>query len=115
MKERETILETEWPDPLVPLGTIMATAPWIKPPLMNRLAFAPPRLIDIATLVTTQENACRFCYGTQHTMMRLSGYSEEQIRSLVARRAAGRRPDPGSREPLPQTGPVYPPARQGGV
>jgi len=82
MNERDLILETAWPDPLVPMETIRATAPWLKPPYINRLAFAPPRLIDIATLVTTQENACRFCYGTQHTMMRLSGYSEEQIKDL---------------------------------
>jgi len=46
------------------------------------LAFAPPRLIDVAALVTSQENACRFCYGALRAMMRISGYSDEQILNL---------------------------------
>jgi alkylhydroperoxidase family enzyme len=80
--EKNAILDMQWPDPLVSPQTIMARTPWMKPPMMSRLAYAPPRLIDIATLVTTQENACRFCYGAIHTMMRLSGYSEKRITDL---------------------------------
>ena len=82
MTEKNAILDMDWPDPLVSFETIETLAPWIVPPSMSRLAYAPPRLIDIATLVTTQENACRFCYGALHTMMRLSGYSEERIVDL---------------------------------
>jgi len=79
---KNALLDMEWPDPLVSFETITAKTPWMKPPVMSRLAYAPPRLIDVATLVTTQENACRFCYGALHTAMRLSGYSEEQIADL---------------------------------
>jgi alkylhydroperoxidase family enzyme len=82
MPEKNPILDQEWPDPLVPIETIMARAPWIKPPVLARLAFAPPRLAEVATFVTTQENACRFCYGALRSAMRLSGYSNERIRDL---------------------------------
>ena len=82
MREKNAILDQEWPDPLVPFETIMARAPWLKPPALSRLAFAPPRLADVATFVTTQENACRFCYGALRTTMKLSGYSDERIRDL---------------------------------
>jgi alkylhydroperoxidase family enzyme len=80
--EKNALLDMQWPDPLVSPETIMARTPWMKPPSMSRPAYAPPRLIDIATLVTTQENACRYCYGAMHTMMRLSGYSEKRITDL---------------------------------
>lgn len=82
MKTKNAILDMEWPDPLVPPQTILAQAPWIKGPETTLLAFAPPNLIDIAALVTSQENACRFCYGAIRTAMRLSGYSDEQIVDL---------------------------------
>ncbi len=82
MTEKNSILDLEWPDPLVPVQTIMATTPWIRPPSLARLAFAPARLVDVATLVTTQENACRYCYGSLRAAMRLSGYSDERIRDL---------------------------------
>jgi len=82
MPEKNPILDQEWPDPLVPFETIMALTPWIKPPTLSRLAFAPPRLADVATFVATQENACRFCYGALRSAMRLSGYSDERIRDL---------------------------------
>ncbi len=80
--EKNAILDMEWPDPLVPPQTILAQAPWIRRNGSILLAFAPPKLIDIATLVTSQENACRFCYGALRTAMRLSGYSDEQILDL---------------------------------
>jgi alkylhydroperoxidase family enzyme len=80
--EKNAILDMQWPEPLVSPETIMAKAPWMRPPPMSRLAYAPPRLVDIAALVTTQENACRYCYGAMHTMMRLSGYSEKRITDL---------------------------------
>ena len=82
MTEKNPILEKEWPDPLIPMETFMAKAPWMNPPAGTRLAFAPPQLVDVATFVTSQENACRFCYGALRTAMRLSGYSDEQIADL---------------------------------
>jgi len=38
--------------------------------------------INVVALVTAQENACRFCYGMQRALMKLLGYSENQIRSI---------------------------------
>jgi alkylhydroperoxidase family enzyme len=82
MTEKDAILDEHWPDPLVPPAVIMSTVPWIRPPSAALLAFAPPRLVDVATLVTSQENACRYCYGALRAAMRLSGYSDARIRDL---------------------------------
>ncbi len=82
MPRKNAILEQDWPEPLVPVETIGQRAPWMVPPLMNRLAFAPPQLVDVATFVATQEHACRYCYGALHTAMRLSGYSRRRIDDL---------------------------------
>ena len=37
------------------------------------------RLADIATLVTAQENACRYCYGIARSQLKLFGYTEKLI------------------------------------
>ena len=42
----------------------------------------PKRLGDIATLVCSQENACRFCYGIARTQMKLFGYSDKMISGI---------------------------------
>ena len=76
------ILDMEWPAPLVSMEAIATHAPWLAESSAIVLAFAPPRLIDVATLVTSQENACRFCYGALRAAMRISGYSDTQIRDL---------------------------------
>jgi alkylhydroperoxidase family enzyme len=77
-----SILDTDWPPPLVSAKDISEHAPWLLEDMTKTLAFAPPRLIDIAALVTSQENACRYCYGAQRASMRLFGYSDAQIRDL---------------------------------
>jgi len=76
------VLDLEWPAPLVPMEAMGRHTPWLHEEGGVLLAFAPPRLIDVATLVTAQENACRFCYGALRAAMRISGYSDEQIRDL---------------------------------
>lgn len=38
--------------------------------------------LNIIGLVAAQENACRFCYGLQRALMRMTGYSEERIRAI---------------------------------
>ena len=50
--------------------------PWYKP------THVPMRLYDICTLVTAQENACRYCLGVARTTMKIYGYSEKTIRSI---------------------------------
>ena len=42
----------------------------------------PQRLADIATLVTAQENACRYCYGVARAQLKLFGYSEKLINKI---------------------------------
>ncbi len=76
-----SLLDVEWPEPLVPMSVIAERAPWLKPDDML-MAYAPPRLIDVASLVTSQENSCRFCYGATRAGMRIAGYSDEQIADL---------------------------------
>ncbi len=53
----------DWPESLVSADDIRRHTPWLMQEMKMQLAFAPPRLIDIASLVTSQENACRYCYG----------------------------------------------------
>jgi alkylhydroperoxidase family enzyme len=45
-------------------------------------SYATPRLIGISQLVTSQENACRYCYGLERAAMKMWGYSERRIRDL---------------------------------
>jgi alkylhydroperoxidase family enzyme len=45
-------------------------------------SFAPIGLIELAALVTAQENACRYCYGSQKVVVRFLGFREEQLERL---------------------------------
>jgi alkylhydroperoxidase family enzyme len=84
--------EIEWGAPLFPGGGheaemerhsspwISQAAEWVSEPL--RFSFATPRHMGIAYFVTSQENACRHCYGSARAMMQIWGYSERQIRDL---------------------------------
>jgi alkylhydroperoxidase family enzyme len=76
-----SVLDLPWPEPLVQPADFARLAPWFVPGA-PRLAYASPRLIDIATLITAQENACRYCYGALRAGMRLAGYRDEQIDDL---------------------------------
>lgn len=95
--------DIEWADPILPskvnrnweaivkkqMGVVpdvltrVSSSPWLRVMMMKALRMMPKelprRLIDIATLVCAQENACRFCYGIARTQMRLFGYSDEMI------------------------------------
>ena len=42
--------------------------------------------VELAALVTSQENACRYCYGIARTRMRMFGFSEEML-DRIERRA----------------------------
>jgi len=77
-----SVLDMDWPEPLILPEAVARHAPWLIPGKHPVVAYVPPKLFDVATLVTSQENACRYCYGAQRTAMRLYGYSEEQIRDL---------------------------------
>ena len=42
----------------------------------------PKRLFAIGAMVTSQENACRYCYGANRAYMKILGYSETQIQRI---------------------------------
>jgi alkylhydroperoxidase family enzyme len=86
--------EIEWEAPLVPVESsdyqaqlMEKLSPWLRKsaqavngPVV--FSYADPKLIGISQLVTSQENACRYCYGVERAVMKFWGYSEKQIRDL---------------------------------
>lgn len=50
--------------------------------MANPYAYAPPEIISLIGFVVTQDNSCRYCYGTQRAFMRIMGQSEAQIERL---------------------------------
>ncbi|NND31719.1 MAG: hypothetical protein HKN76_03945 [Saprospiraceae bacterium] len=95
--------EIEWGSPVLPvvripewesqvkaeLGTVpdilQRTSPslWLRNLLLKWPRYQaqefPQKLTDICSLVTAQENACRYCYGVARSQMRIYGYSEKMI------------------------------------
>jgi len=63
-----------------------APAPWLVRAFIQMtskpVAFIPPALCDLIGLVVSQDNSCRYCFGIQRTIMRVLGYSEEQLERL---------------------------------
>jgi alkylhydroperoxidase family enzyme len=86
--------EIEWEAPLVPIQSpdyeaelTKKLSPWLQKTLTAITgpviySYADPKLIGISQLVTSQENACRYCYGVERAIMKFWGYSENQIRDL---------------------------------
>jgi alkylhydroperoxidase family enzyme len=64
----------------------VTSAPWLQQTLVDCIdkgyTHAEPRLLHLAKLVASHENACRHCYGTQRTVMRILGYREEELDRL---------------------------------
>ncbi|MFN0313814.1 MAG: hypothetical protein ACKVQA_02075 [Burkholderiales bacterium] len=98
--------EIPWQDPIVPIfadpewerevkqktGSVMdimrraAPSPWLRQML---LALGNPAMVHITgnlaammSMVTAQENACRYCYGATRATMRILGYSEKRIGAI---------------------------------
>lgn len=95
--------EIAWSDPILPavadsdwesevkrkLGTVseahrrMAPSAWVREATLTletyRHVVLPTRLVHIGSVVTAQENACRYCYGATRAYLRLLGYSESLI------------------------------------
>ena len=102
----ELLHEIEWGSPLLPivrdpeweaqvkseLGQIpdilqrSAKSPWLRKVLLKWPRYQaqefPQKLTDICSLVTAQENACRYCYGVTRSQMRMYGYSEKMISKI---------------------------------
>ncbi|MCW5893550.1 MAG: carboxymuconolactone decarboxylase family protein [bacterium] len=66
---------------------VLAPAPWVVRCniglLGAPLAHLPSRLWELATLVVSQDNSCRYCFGTQRTLLRILGYREAEIDRLA--------------------------------
>jgi alkylhydroperoxidase family enzyme len=95
--------EIQWGEPLLPpvadpawkaevkrrLGRVgdlemrIAPSPWLREAGVSASAYkvshVPARLVNIAFLVTSQENSCRYCYGAARAMMKMMGNSESFI------------------------------------
>jgi len=64
----------------------IAPSPWIREACLGvnigRACALPAHLFNIAALVTSQENACRYCYGANRAYMKMLGYPESFIRRI---------------------------------
>jgi alkylhydroperoxidase family enzyme len=90
-----TLQEIEWGAPLLEsppdaeyeTGLMKKLNPWLRRVLASlsdpiKISYATPALSGIAYFVTSQENACRYCYGVARAAMKIWGYSEKRIQDL---------------------------------
>jgi uncharacterized peroxidase-related enzyme len=61
----------------------IASSPWVRLAYLDAVrcpltALGAPEM-ELAGLVTAQENACRYCYGAARARMRMVGFSDEMI------------------------------------
>jgi uncharacterized peroxidase-related enzyme len=96
--------QLQWDQPLVPItedpaweaevrglmGGMMpgsfryaASSPWVRRAYLDSVrcpidSLAPAEM-EIAGLVTSQENACRYCYGSARVRMKMIGFTDEMI------------------------------------
>src|SRR5262245_56866649 len=47
---------------------------------LGRVSELSAHLFNVAAMVTSQENACRYCYGANRAYMKFLGYPESYIR-----------------------------------
>src|SRR5262245_14462471 len=96
--------QLQWAEPLVPpvddpvfeaeirelMGGIMpasfryaAASPWVRRAYLDavRCPIASLELseMELAGLVISQENACRYCYGSARARMKMIGFTDEMI------------------------------------
>jgi alkylhydroperoxidase family enzyme len=64
----------------------IAPSPWLREACLGvtlgRACAIPAHLFNVAALVTSQENACRYCYGANRAYMKMLGYPESYIRRI---------------------------------
>jgi hypothetical protein len=64
----------------------VAASPWVRELCVSVLTYRPvampPSLYRIGTVVTSQENSCRYCYGANRAYLKILGYSESFIGRL---------------------------------
>ena len=87
--------EIEWGNPLLTPSPntdyeaelVKRLSPWLASAMLSfsepeKVAYAPLSLMGVAYLVASQENACRYCYGSARAAMKIWGYNEKQIQDL---------------------------------
>jgi len=100
--------EIQWGEPLVPVATDpaweaevlsrggrpnnvdlrMSPLPWLREFVFSartyfyNVAEMPERLFPMVAMVVAQENACRYCYGINRSVLKISGYSEAFIDAI---------------------------------
>ncbi len=61
-------------------------SPWLREIAFSVVNYRPQslpmRLFQIGSMVTAQENACRYCYGANRAFMKLMGHSESFIQRV---------------------------------
>jgi uncharacterized peroxidase-related enzyme len=64
----------------------LAPVPWVARAAARfstrPLAHAPIPLCELISLVVSQDNSCRFCYGTQRAFLKVLGYGDDYIDRL---------------------------------
>jgi AhpD family alkylhydroperoxidase len=64
-------------------ATHTASVPWVGRTCalmtQRRTAHMPLPLVDLISLVVSQDNSCRYCYGATRAFLRILGYGDEQI------------------------------------
>jgi alkylhydroperoxidase family enzyme len=64
----------------------VAPSPWMvrmMSELMTKpVAFAPGHLCDLVSLVVSQDNSCRYCYGVQRAVLKIQGYGDAYLDRL---------------------------------
>jgi adenylate cyclase len=64
----------------------IAPSVWIREACLGvntgKASEIPAHLFNVAALVTSQENACRYCYGANRAYLKMLGYSEAYIRRI---------------------------------
>jgi len=66
--------------------TRFAPCPWVVRAVMRVVtkpsSYAPPGLWDLVTLVVSQDNSCRYCYGVQRSLLKIFGYDDTMLARL---------------------------------
>jgi len=98
--------EIEWAEPILPaapdpqweaelkrrggrsfeVDRRIAPSRWLREAAFAVISYQPSalpeRLVRIGSMVTAQENACRYCYGANRAYMKVLGYSEAFIQNV---------------------------------
>ncbi|MDM0077916.1 carboxymuconolactone decarboxylase family protein [Variovorax sp. J2P1-59] len=72
--------------PVLEVDRRVAPSPWLREAAYQATNYAPgalpERLHRIGSMVTAQENSCRYCYGANRAYMKVLGYSESFIQQV---------------------------------